>query len=182
MRLRIPIIVTALYAISSLLMFGLLMPTLLATCGTQPLDTLPGWTRKVAQQLAAECGAAGLQAYQQVATLDLIYPLTLALFVGSWIYWCGQRLNLSRWVLVVLLIPTIVNMVSDYLENMAVWAVIRSGGAAPGALLDVGGTFTAIKTASGALSFTVVAVLAIFVLFVTLRGARTSKTGHLIEN
>lgn len=176
MRLRTPLIVTGLYGVLSVLMFGLFVPAVVAACGAPPLDSTPGWTRADAQEMAGDCGATGLHAYEQLATLDVFYPLALALFVGSWIIWLGQRLILTRWTLALLLVPTVVNAAFDYLENAAVWEVIRSSGNDPGALLDVGGTFTTIKTVSGALSFVIVAVLGILTLFVTLRKASKLKS------
>lgn len=173
-RLRIPVIITAVYAVGAGLMFGWFIPAVVAACHTQPLDALFTWNRATADALLAACGADGIAAYERVATMDLIYPALLALCIGSWILWFASRIGMPRWGVLLALVPSAVNMVFDYLENMAVWTLLRSGANDPSALLDIGGTFTAVKSVSGILGFVTVTVLLVVYVVVAIRRRRVA--------
>jgi hypothetical protein len=173
-RLRLTVAFTAIYVIAAGLMFGWFIPAVVAACGAPPLDSRFTWARDDAQALVAACGPAGVHAYSQMAVLDLFYPALFAVCLGSWTVWLATRIGMRRWLILFALAPTAVNVFCDYLENAAVWTLLRSGPAAGGPLLDIGGIFTMIKNLAGTFAFLTAAVLLVAYIAQAVRRRRTT--------
>ena len=93
----------------------------------QTLDTLPGYTPEKAYELISSYGDQGRQSYVITElTLDLIYPLILALLFSAAIFYTFQRgFPGLAWSGRLALIPFAIMLV-DYLENACIIFMLRS--------------------------------------------------------
>jgi hypothetical protein len=112
----------------------------------QTLDTLSSYTPQKAYELISSYDSTGRQAYAIIeVTLDLAYPLIIALMFSLMILYTFKRAFPSiGWVQYVSLAPFAV-MLSDYLENASVVTMLLSYPRELVSLAQIANVFTVAK-------------------------------------
>ncbi|WP_143448727.1 hypothetical protein [Kineosporia sp. A_224] len=80
------------------------------------------------REFARTCGAQGLAAYRDLQVVDLLYPAVTALLLTGLALLLGRRTTVRP---ALLALAPVLAAVGDYTENVAAWAVVRAGAAAP---------------------------------------------------
>lgn len=112
----------------------------------QTLDTLTSYTPRQAYQLISSYGDQGRQAYLTAElTLDLVYPLILALlFSLAALYTFQRAFPEHAWTHRLALLPFLV-MLADYLENLCVVIMLASFPSALPFVATLSNVFTVAK-------------------------------------
>lgn len=153
------IMVTVLLAGVAFLMFGLVIPRVVADCSLPP-DLLIAWAPTDARDFTTACDSS---AYLQLRLLDMLFPLFSAASVTSWILLAAQKLRLGRKVALALAAAPVVGMVLDYVENLVLWLLyIIHDIADP--VLQVGGFASALKSPVVMFGLAIMCVLGAVVL------------------
>lgn len=147
-------VVGVLYAVAAGIMFWPtrgLAAQVFAYCGQAPLDARPGWTGADATALLIACGPAGQEAYREMATYDIAFPLLTAGVLA--LFTLGARRPSGRgWLL---LLPIALYLLADYAENVVIWILLVVGQRLTPAVALVGGSATTLKWSALALSVAV---------------------------
>lgn len=128
-----------------------------ATCGVPALDLRGYWTGADAAQLWEACGPTGRDTYLRMAAADLVFPAVggaaLALLAG----WLWRQLG--RRPRTVVIVPALLMVAFDYIENATVWALLLGGPDLPPPVAAIGGVATVAKLAFGAAAMVFALVL-----------------------
>ncbi|WP_088315180.1 hypothetical protein [Kineosporia sp. R_H_3] len=111
------------------------------------------------RDFARTCGAQGLAAYRDLQVVDLLYPAVTALLLAGLALLLGRRAGVRPALLT--LAPALA-AVGDYTENVAAWALVRAGTAAPDWVGPVFRTGSLVKNVASWAAWTSVLALAVW--------------------
>ena len=102
------------------------------TGGASILDLEVGYTYEQAKDMLTALGAEGRLFYlTRIVPLDFAFPFSYMLFYAGWLAFFFKHITIKDWMKLLLMIP-VLNMLSDWIENAGIIAMLRGYPDLPG--------------------------------------------------
>jgi hypothetical protein len=133
------------------------------TGGANILDFEIGYTLEQAKGLLTALGEEGRMFYlTRIIPLDFLFPVSYMLFYAGWIALFIKHITIRRWMKYALVFP-VINMLSDWIENIGIIAMLRSYPDLPGFAVSVSSIAGTIKMTLAVINIALICVF--FVIF-----------------
>lgn len=168
-RLARPVPIIVLFLLAHAVFFTMMLftfPKINAVIGTEAFDiSTLGYSVETAREILTNIDepTTDLYLYVQLAILDVLYPILLALFLSSWIRWLWRINGFTNssafsW----LYWFPFSHMLIDYLENIFIAIMLNKGPAVSDGIIQIASMLTITKGLLTTVSWLIIVVLLIW--------------------